>query len=320
MRIHVHNQPRGVDDPITEAGWRDANIAGHQVTFGSGVDDFNAVAASVEVLITPPWEVKRFDLHSAPKLKLVQSTSAGVDTLRPFSMIPPGVLLLNNRGTHSDKAGEYAAMAILMLANFMPVFATNQRDGIWQRHISPLACTRRLTIVGLGSLGGSAAKRARQFGLPITGIRNSIIPHPYCDRTLPAAELDVVLPETDILLLACPLTDATENLLSAERMKLLPATSGVINIGRGRLIDQAALLDALDNNRLGGAILDVFRTEPLPPDDPAWSTRNLIITPHMSSDDPTTYNAHTLAILAENLSALEAGLTPPTVVDLVKGY
>lgn len=128
------------------------------------------------------------------------------------------------------------------------------------------------------------------------------------------------MPETDILLLACPLTDATEKLLSAERLKLLPATAGVINIGRGRLLDQVALCDALDEGRLGGAILDVFYTEPLPPNDPVWTTKNLVVTPHMSSDDPNTYNAITLAILAENLRAFELGLTPPTNIDRAKGY
>jgi len=320
MHIHIHNQRGGIDDPITEALWQDASIPGHTTTFGSSVAEFEAVADRVELLITPPWEIRWLDLYRAPKLKLVQSTSAGVDSLRPFTIIPPNVLLMNNRGNHSDKAGEYCAMAILMLANFMPMFATNQRNKVWQRRTSALVRNRRLTIVGLGSLGGGAAKQARRLGLFVTGIRNSAEAHPECDDTLTLAELNTVLPETDILLLACPLTDATENLLSAERIKLLPATAGVINIGRGRLLDQDALCDALNQDRLTGAILDVFYTEPLPEDDRVWTTKNLVITPHMSSDDPTTYNAITLAILAENLKAFEAGRVPPTNVDRAKGY
>ena len=320
MHIHIHNESGGIDEPITEMLWQAANIPGHTVTFGSSVAAFDAVAQATELLITPPWEIKHFDLYTAPKLKLVQSTSAGVDSLRPFTMIPPNVLLMNNRGTHSDKAGEFCAMAILMLVNAMPMFATNQRNKIWQRRTSALARNQRLTIVGLGSLGGGAAKQAKKLGLTVTGIRNSAAAHPECDRTATLAELDAVLPETDILLLACPLTDATENLLSAERLKLLPATAGVINIGRGRLLDQEALCDALDEDRLSGAILDVFYTEPLPQNDRVWTTKNLVVTPHMSSDDPLTYNAITLAILAENLAAFERGLIPPTNVDRAKGY
>ncbi len=320
MHIHVHNEPGGIDDPITEAIWQEANIPWHTVTFGSSVAEFEAVAEQTELLITPPWAINRFDLYTAPKLKLVQSTSAGVDSLRPFTMIPPNVLLMNNRGTHSDKAGEYCAMAILMLVNFMPMFATNQREKVWQRRTAAVARNQRLTIVGLGSLGGAAAKQAKKLGLTVTGIRNSETAHPECDRTFTLAELNAVLPETDILLLACPLTDATENLLSAERLNLLPATAGVINIGRGRLLDQEALCDALDKGRLSGAILDVFYAEPLPQDDRVWITRNLVVTPHMSSDDPNTYNAVTLAILAENLQAFERGLMPRTNVDRAKGY
>lgn len=320
MHIYIHNEPRGFYLPITEALWQATGITGHRLTIGSSAAEFAAVAATVEALIIPPYEIKRLDLSAAPNLKLIQSTSAGVDSLRPFDMIPPGVLLLNNRGTHSDKAGEYAAMAILMLVNQMPKFATHQRQQVWRRHLSSLARLQRITIVGLGSLGGAAARQAKQLGLIVTGIRNSATPHPDCDVTLTLDGLDGVLPETDILFLACPLTDATENLLSAARLKLLPATAGVINIGRGKLIDQAALLDALDEDRLAGAILDVFRAEPLPPGDRAWTTRNLIITPHVSSDDPVTYNSHTLTIFGANLRAFEAGLAPPTVVDRAKGY
>jgi phosphoglycerate dehydrogenase-like enzyme len=320
MHIHIHNDPHGVDKPMRKPDWDAAGITGHHVTFGETPADFAAQAATVEVLITPPWEIKRLDLFAAPALKLVQSTSAGVDILHPFDRIPAHVHLLNNRGTHAEKAGEYALMAILMLVNLMPRFATDQRTGRWQRKTARLAADHRLTIVGLGSLGGAAASQARRMGMTITGIRHSGAPHPDCGRVLPPAALDAVLPETDILLLACPLTPETRNLLSADRIALLPETAGVINIGRGRLIDQAALFDALDEGRLAGAILDVLHREPPPGDDRAFSVKNLILTPHMSSDNPATYNADTLKILGRNLAALAAGETPPTVVDRAKGY
>ncbi len=250
----------------------------------------------------------------------MQSTSAGVDALQPFNMIPPQALLLNNRGTHAAKAGEYALMAILMLVNLLPRFVADQRAGQWRRQTVGLARAKRLTIVGLGSLGGAAAAQARHLGMDITGIRNGPAPHPDCSRTLTLDQLDAVLPETDILLLACPLTPATRGLLSAARIAALPPGAGVINIGRGKLIDQAALIAALREERLGGAVLDVFEAEPIPPGDPAWSVQNLIITPHMSSDDLTTYNAMTLEIFSRNLRAYEAGQPPPTLVDRAQGY
>ncbi len=320
MHIHIHNEPRGMDQPINESVWAAAGITGHHVTFGQNQADFMAQTASLEVLIAPPWELRRLDLFAAPKLKLLQSTSAGVDRLQPFDSIPPGVILVNNRGTHADKAGEYALMAILMLVNGMPHFASNQRAGIWERKTSGLAHRKRITIVGLGSLGGAAAAAAKRLGMHVTGVRNGAAPHAHCDRTLAHDGLEGVLPESDILLLACPLTPTTENLLSAARLRLLPAGAGVINIGRGRLIDETALFDALDAGALGGAVLDVFHKEPLPPEHRAWGVRNLVITPHMSSDDPETYNANTLAIFKVNLEAFLAGQRPPTEVDRVKAY
>ncbi len=320
MHIHIHNEPEGIDPPITQAAWAASGITGHHVTFGQTAEDFAAQAASLEALIAPPWELKRLDLFAAPKLKLLQSTSAGVDRLQPFDKIPAHVVLMNNRGTHAEKAGEFALMAILMLINMIPRFVTEQRAHIWRRETCGLARTRRLTIVGLGSLGGAAAGQAKRMGMKVTGIRNSAQPHEHCDRTLTLAGLDDVLPETDILLLACPLTPATQNLLSAARIALLPPGAGVINIGRGPLIDEAALFDALDAGHLGGAVLDVFHEEPLPKGHRAWDVKNLIITPHMSSDDPSTYNAITLEIFKGNLAAYLAGAVPPTIIDRAKGY
>jgi len=320
MHIHVQNAESLNHLPITQAQWLAAGIHGHHVTFGAGPQDFAAQRDTLEALISTPAEIKKLDLFSAKNLKLVQSTSAGVDALLPFDRIPPDVLLMNNRGTHALKAGEFALMAILMLVNNMPGFATAQRMRVWSRETAGLARDKRLTVVGLGSLGGAAAQQGRYLGMKVTGIRFSPAPHPECDVTLGLDALDGVLPQTDILLLACPLTPATTNLVSASRIALLPPGAGVINIGRGRLIEEAALFDALDDGRLGGAVLDVFHQEPLPAASRAWDVRNLVITPHMSSDDDSTYNDITLTIFAENLRAFEAGLVPPTTVDRAKGY
>jgi phosphoglycerate dehydrogenase-like enzyme len=320
MHIHVHNEIGGVDRPIGPEDMSAAGIVGHEVTFGTTAAEYLAQAPTMEALVSPPWLIRRLDLFAAPRLRLVQSTSAGVERLWPFDKIPANVLLTNNRGTHAAKAGEYAVMAILTLVNRMPAIATNQRERVWDRIVSGLAADHRLTIVGLGSLGGAAAKQAKRLGMHITGIRHGETPHPDCDRTLTMAGLDKVLPETDILLLACPLTPETRHMLSAARIAALPPGAGVINIGRGGLVEEAALFDALDEGRLAGAVLDVFDREPLPKDHRAWAVKNLIITPHMSSDNPATYNADTLRIFARNLAAYLAGDVPPTLVDQKKGY
>jgi phosphoglycerate dehydrogenase-like enzyme len=282
--------------------------------------DWEAVKDVVEVVVAPPNRLRQIDLHAAPKLRLIQSTWAGMDGLYPFDIIPGQAILVNNRGVHGKRAGEYCAMAILMLTNKMPVFVTQQRAALWQRHIGSLAGARRLTVVGLGAIGSEAARWGRLLGMAVTGVRHGAQPHEHCDRTLPFERIDEVMGTTDILLLACPLTPKTEGLLSKARIAALPAGAGVVNVGRGRLVEQEALCDALAAGHLGGAVLDVFAVEPIPPADRIWSVPNMVITPHMSADDPATYNADTLAIFFENLRAFLAGQRPPTAVDRDKGY
>jgi len=323
MRIHFHDTLDHDKLPVLPAEWEAASAlagdigAGHEVSFHI---DWAAVRDEVEVVVAPPYRLKQIDLSAAPKLKLVQSTWAGMDGLYPFDMIPPGAILMNNRGVHGKRAGEFCAMAILMLTNKMPLFTTQQREQKWQREIGSLASAKKLTVVGLGAIGTEAARWGKKFGMHVTGVRHGEAQHDDCDVTVPFERIDEVIPHADILLLACPLTPKTKNLLSRPRLMAMPPGAGVINVGRGGLVEQEALCDALEENRLGGAVLDVFAEEPIPAGDRIWTTKNVVITPHMSADDPERYNADTLAIFFENLTAYLAGKAPPTAVDRAKGY
>jgi phosphoglycerate dehydrogenase-like enzyme len=323
MRIHFHDTLDHDKLPVLPRDWEMAAALagpvgqGHEVSFHV---DWDAVKDSVEVVIAPPYRLREIDLHAAPKLRLVQSTWAGMDGLYPFDIIPPQAVLMNNRGVHGRRAGEYCVMAILMLTNRLPMFFTQQRAALWRREIGSLAAAKKLTVVGLGAIGGAAARWGKLLGMDVTGVRHGTEPHADCDRTLSVARIDEVMAATDIFLLACPLTPKTEGLLSRARIAALPQGAGVVNVGRGKLVDQEALCDALVAGHLGGAVLDVFATEPIPPADRIWNVLNMVITPHMSADDPDTYNADTLAIFFENLRAFEAGMVPPTAVDREKGY
>jgi len=179
---------------------------------------------------------------------------------------------------------------------------------------------RRLTVVGLGTLGGAAATHAAQFGMEVTGVRARAGHHPACSRVVTTESLDDVLPTSEFLLLACPLTPATRGLLDRRRIGLLPQGAGVVNIGRGPLIDQDALCDRLDDGSLGGAVLDVFTPEPVPAGHRLWTTRHLIMTPHVSSDDPATYNPLSLDIFLANLAAMQAGQKMANQIDITRGY
>jgi phosphoglycerate dehydrogenase-like enzyme len=326
MRIHIQNP---VDDPLflfsrdmwDAAAARASDVgAGHEVTIGDTDDDFVANIAEAEALITDVGVVAEKFPCAAPRLKMLFLTSAGLDRLAPFDWLPPDVALMNNAGVHAAKAGEFAIMSVLMLACRVPEMVTNQRAGHWRKLWGTTLSGRHVTIVGLGSLGGAAAMQASRFGMNVTGVRATRKPHPYCTEVVALTDLDHSLERTEFLVLACPLTDATRGLINRERLQFLPRGAGVVNIGRGALIDQDALCDLLDDGHLSGAVLDVFTPEPIPPGHRLWNTPNLIISPHTSADDPVTYNPRSLDLFFDNLRARRDGKPMPNLFDLTRGY
>lgn len=326
MRIHLQNP---ANDPLfrfSRTLW-DMAVANasvvvddHQVSIGDTAADFAAGMADAEILVSDTDTIQALFPVRAPRLKLISVTSAGLDLLAPFDWLPRGVKLLNNRGVHAQKAAEFTLMSVLMLANRIPEFVTDQRQGKWRKLWGSVLRGRRATVVGLGALGGSAAELLTQFGMQVTGVRTRAEPHPGCAEVIATGDLDRVLGTSRFLVLACPLTPATRNLIDRRRLALLPPGAGLVNIGRGALLDQDALCDALDAGRLSGAVLDVFVPEPVPPGHRLWTTPNLIMSPHTSADDPDTYNADSLDIFFRNLRALQDGETMPNFFDIQRGY
>ena len=322
MRIHLQNP---IDDPLfhfSRPMWDAVSVdaAHHRVTIGATQADFAAAMTDAEALVCDASVLKSYLPLDAPRLKLLFLTNAGLDRLAPFDWLPPGVALMNNRGTHAAKSGEFGIMAVLMLANRVPAMITHQRAGRWQKLWSSVLASRKIAIVGLGTLGGAVAEHAHRFGMRVTGVRTQATPHPDCERVVATAALDSILPETEFLVLACPLTNATRGMMDRGRLSSLPAGAGIVNIGRGELLDQDALCDFLDNEHLSGAVLDVFTPEPIPEGHRLWTTPNLIVSPHTSADDPATYNPHSLAIFLGNVRAYEAGEALPNLFDIARGY
>ena len=267
MRIHIQNLPNGFGEPLTMAEWEEAaaraGMGHHEVSLGHTMEEYAAAIPHAEALVTGTRNTRDLFPAEAPKLRMIFCTSAGLDMV-PFDKLPPGVPVLNNSGVHGPKAGEYGIMAILMLATRMPELNTSQRNGQWKRLSGSVLGGRRVTVLGLGSLGGAVAQRASQFGMRVTGVRTKAEPHPACERVIALADLDSVLPETEFLVVTLPLTPATHTLIDRRRLGLLPPKAGLVNIGRGPLLDQEAVCDALDAGTLGGAVLDVFVPEPVP--------------------------------------------------------
>lgn len=211
-------------------------------------------------------------------------------------------------------------MAALLLAARLPALLAAQRAERWQRMPTPTLAGQHALLVGTGDLGSAGARHLRALGVRTTGVNTRGTPHPDFDAVLPVAALDAALPDAALLVLACPLTPQTRGLIDRRRLSRLPPGAGVVNIGRGALLDNDALCDALEAAQLSGAVLDVFEVEPLPPGHRIWRTPNLIATPHQSCDDPAGYSVRSLAILFANLRAWRAGAALPNRVDVTRGY
>lgn len=326
LKVHVQNPPDEKVFTLTQEIWNAAvarnpeAAKGVDVTIGWADADFRREMPTADILFSWTPVIKAGFPTEAPRLKMIFCTSAGLDRLMPMTWLPPGVKLLNNSGTHSDKAGEFGLMAIFMLNNNLPLFATQQRERIYEKKFSNFVGGKTLVVVGLGNMGGPVAMRARQFGVRVIGVRATAQPHPHCDEVVTVAELDKVLPRADFVLLTTPLTDATRGMITRARLDLLKPTAGIVNLSRGAVIDQDALCDKLDKGELSGAVLDVFTPEPVPPESRLWNTRNLIMTPHVSVDDPATYVPTSVDIFFRNLVLWRAGKPLPNEVHADRGY
>jgi len=243
----------------------------------------------------------------APDLKWIHIWGAGIEHLLPLDWLPKGVALINNRGVHAPKAGEYMVMAILMLNNAIPTIVNNQQMNRWTEIFSTTVAGKTIALIGVGQMGGTGARRAKGLGMRVLGVRRSGRPHRYVDEMHGPDELDLVLPRADVVLVTTPLTKDTVRLIGARELDLMKRDAGLINMARAQVVDYDALAGKLARGELRGAVLDVFDPEPLPPESALWTTPNLIMTPHVASDDEEQYMPRTLDLVFDNLRRFVAG-------------
>ena len=236
-----------------------------------------------------------------PRLRYVQLTSAGTDRVPMDYVEKNGITLHTARGVYSAPMAEYVIGGILQLLKQAAFFRNNQEKRRWEkrRDLGELN-GRTVVIVGCGSVGTACAERLKAFGCRIHGLARSQRQHPAFDSISHVDRLDDMLPQADILILACPLTSKTRGMLNAKRLRRLKDNCIVVNVSRGAVLDEWSLIQELP--RLKGAILDVFEEEPLPEASPLWTMENAIITPHVSfigDGNSERMNALVLKNLAE---------------------
>ena len=263
-------------------------------------------------------------LAEAPNLKWYCCSYAGVDPYQPPFRFPEGVLLTNSSGAYGVTISEHILMVTLMLQRKMLDYARIVGEHDWFNDLSIRSIQgSRLTLLGTGDIGSTFAKRAKALcPASITGVnRSGRIPDEVFDRVVPMTEVDAVLPETDILVMAMPSTPETVGFMTRERIALLPSTSILVNVGRGSAVDQEALMDALNSGKLAGAALDVMTPEPLPKEHPLWDTKNLLLTPHVAGNMTLGYTCDkTVSLFCGDLENYASGKPLAHLVDLKKGY
>ena len=274
--------------------------------------------ADAEVLVVA-GPVELADLaRRGPKLKWVQLCNTGVE--RAVGHIPEYVELTNVRGVHSARAGEFGIMALLMLNNRIPAYATQQRNHEWRQLPAATVDGKTVAVMGLGALGGACAEWSKKFGLRVIGVTRSGQPHTHADEVLTFAAVQDAFRRSDFLIIALPSTDLTRGCVGRAELDSLPHHAGVINIGRADVLDHSALVTKLCEGSLSGAVLDVFEQEPLPADSEFWSVPNLFITPHCGLDHPDNFGIRCLQIFARNLEQYRAGRPLLTPVNTDLGY
>jgi phosphoglycerate dehydrogenase-like enzyme len=289
-------------------------------------DNVERQIADAEIAFTFSLRPEQF--RAASKLRWIHSPAAAVHQFLFPELVNSEVILTNARDVHGPVVAEHVMALIFALAKQIPQAVRFQQQQIWGQEIVWRAHPRprelagaTLGLVGLGSIGRHVAKHGAALGMRTVCVREhpeKAVPN-FVDEVLPSSQLDQMLSRADYVVLAAPLTPATRHIIGREQLAQMKPDACLINVGRGPLIDESALVDALKEKRIGGAALDVFDKEPLPPDSPLWDLDNLLITPHTAGMTDKLWQRH-YTLFAENLRRYVSGQPLLAVVDKKSGY
>jgi phosphoglycerate dehydrogenase-like enzyme len=281
----------------------------------------------VDAEIVISWSVRPQQITAAKKLRWIHSTAAAVHQLIFPELVNSDIILTNAREVHGPVVAEHVMALIFALAKKIPDSVRLQEMHVWGQQILWDALPRvrevagaTVGMVGLGSIGRQVVKSAKALGMRVIAVRE----HPEkgsegTDTVFGPAQFDNVFRQADYIVLAAPVTASTKAIVNAERLALMKPDACLINVGRGPLVDESALANALREKKIGGAALDVFPKEPLATDSPLWDVPNLLITPHTAAlTDKLWERQYTL--FSENLRRYLKGEALLAVVDKRKGY
>lgn len=293
-----------------------------EVKVNQDIQEAKSHLKTAEILLTYGEDLTPEILAEAQNLRWIQVISAGLDKM-PFAYLKtrPEILLTNAKGMHGGPMAEFTMGAILLLARKNVEILENQKKHRWDRSIRVEEIAgATLGIVGVGSIGQTIAKRAKAFEMRVLGLNTDGRPVDGVDVMYARSSLHDLLRQSDYVVVVAPLTPATRDMFGEGEFKAMKPSAYFINIGRGELVQEEALLKALNEKWIRGALLDVFREEPLPPDSPLWDAPNCVIVPHLSGRSPR-YIERAMEIFRHNLSVyLQNKGEFMNVINVHKGY
>ena len=242
-------------------------------------------------------------------LEWIHSIQAGFDRFPLEALEAEGIALTNSTGIHGDTVGETVAGYMLSFARGLHRYRDRQRDGEWDRQPwdVPFSLTdSSVCVVGLGTLGQGVAVRADALGMDVVGVKRTPTPVDHVETVYPADELEAAIADARFVVLTVPLNERTEGLVGARELDAMRPDSVLINVARGSVVEQTALVDALESDSIGGAALDVFETEPLPENSPLWGMEDVIVTPHVAAATGAYYR-RIETLVRENVKRRAAG-------------
>jgi glyoxylate/hydroxypyruvate reductase A len=271
-----------------------------------GPDDvarWRSLVAEADVMFDFDWLDPATVGERAPRLRWVQATSAGIgEFLVRTGLVQTDIRFTTAAGVHSAALAEFAALGLLYWTKDVPFLQRRQAERHWERYAAESLAGRRVLVVGLGEVGREVARVCAAMRMDVWGMRRTAegpLP-PGVSRLVFRDDLRDALAQVDALVLACPLTPETKGLIGAAELAALPASAILVNVARGAVVDETALIEALAENKIRGAMLDVFEREPLPVDSPLWSMPNVVVSPH-SASTVSDENHRIVDIFVDNL-------------------
>ena len=258
-------------------------------------------------------------LPAMPRLRWAQAMSAGVDNWLALPDLPPDLTLTCARGTHTESMPENIIGALFHVAKPYAQVAEYQKQGKWVHTVAQPLTGKTLGILGLGAIGQEVARIAVALGMHVIGTKRRPTRIPNVAEVLAPSQTDEVLAQSDFVLLLLPATPETENFIDAKRLAQMKPSAWLLNFGRGQIVNDADLMAATKEKKIAGALLDVFRQEPLPSEHPFWTAPGIVVLPHIGGPHPQR-DRFVARLFVENLRRFLDGEPLREVVDRTAGY